>query len=651
MKELIIFLFILFIGNQVFSKLPEQKRQNLLNKLTKEITFDNLDEFKNIRFDFESSSLKDGINYDPARIKKIIEENDFPEEYNFLEDTNATVHVKDQQSCGCCWSHAATTALAYRYHKIGIEVDLSPQDALSCYLRDCEGNYLIDAQMNLVKNGTVTEGCLPFSSGDGRVVDECPTSCKDGSEYKKYFSQNLYETLDYYSEDSFYDIVTLIMDQLTTNGPLVSQIDVYQDFIDLNNNPQKCRYEVYHYDEKSDWVGGHNVVIVGYGLLNGKYYWLIQNSWGEEVCDHGFIKVEFGQVGVESVAFSAPYLPGDPETPTDINVSFKSINEVCDIEVATNSSLTKWENTLEITFQNTKGIKDFNYQCGVNSFSGGNNKLNCYYEVMNSFTFKGNYVFKTSRPLGTENKFILDDSFDGKSFKFWGYDTISPFYYIYFISEEGNRIMFRYKTTDESILPPIYPNEENSNALSNCNTLNNIKGVNFIYCDITKEELQYFNYPQSTYLPLVFDILCEYKQPILYVCLFDKQKYASFKIIQFKIKSKIIIDSTELDLVSKIEGNLDNYKNSNNSFISFINVEKNNINSTEIILCYIGQYKTTVTQTELKCNVVVSEGEKIRYDNLYLLPYYMTYTTDYPFQIIINDTIKADYESDHYFSH
>ena len=35
--------------------------------------------------------------------------------------------------------------------KHSVDVDLSPQDALSCYLRDCEGNYLIDAQMNLVK--------------------------------------------------------------------------------------------------------------------------------------------------------------------------------------------------------------------------------------------------------------------------------------------------------------------------------------------------------------------------------------------------------------------------------------------------------------------------------------------------------------------
>ena len=68
--------------------------------------------------------------------------------------------------------------------------------------------------MNLVKNGTLTEGCLPFSSADGISIEECPTTCKDGSEFKRYYSQNAYLTEDYLDEDSFYDIVALIMDQL-----------------------------------------------------------------------------------------------------------------------------------------------------------------------------------------------------------------------------------------------------------------------------------------------------------------------------------------------------------------------------------------------------------------------------------------------------
>ena len=61
--------------------------------------------------------------------------------------------------------------------------------------------------MNLVKNGTVTEGCLPYSSGEGTIVDKCPSSCKDGSQFIKYYAKNAYMTENYYSEDTFYEIV------------------------------------------------------------------------------------------------------------------------------------------------------------------------------------------------------------------------------------------------------------------------------------------------------------------------------------------------------------------------------------------------------------------------------------------------------------
>ena len=84
------------------------------------------------------------------------------------------------------------------------------------------------------------------------------------------------------------------MDQLITNGPLVTSIQVYYDFILLNNDPQKCHDEVYTYDGTSQNYGGHALAIVGYGFLDDKYYWLIQNSWGEEACDQGFVKIEFG---------------------------------------------------------------------------------------------------------------------------------------------------------------------------------------------------------------------------------------------------------------------------------------------------------------------------------------------------------------------
>jgi hypothetical protein len=109
------------------------------------------------------------------------------------------------------------------------------------------------------------------------------------------------------NEKNFLDLVTLIIDELITNGPLSVRYNIYEDFYSLGNKSMCGSDYVYTYDEKSEVLGGHGVVIVGYGFQNNKFYWLIQNSWGYEFCDDGFIKIEFGQVGIEEFAFSEPY--------------------------------------------------------------------------------------------------------------------------------------------------------------------------------------------------------------------------------------------------------------------------------------------------------------------------------------------------------
>ena len=219
-------------------------------------------------------------------MKELIDLYHFPEEYNFIEDTKAEISYKNQGNCNCSWSISSTTASSYRFHKKGINIDLSPQYPLSCYIKNCSyENYLIDTQLNLVKNGTVSEECLPFISKDQQLLDDCPSSCKNGSSLVKYYSQKAYSVDEYYSEENYYDIMLLTMDELIENGPIVAQLDLYQDLIEWNNNPEKCFDEVYKHKTQEEHIGKYYVTIVGYGYSYNKYYWLVQNSIGVEQCN------------------------------------------------------------------------------------------------------------------------------------------------------------------------------------------------------------------------------------------------------------------------------------------------------------------------------------------------------------------------------
>ena len=191
---------------------------------------------------------------------------------------------------------------------------------LSCYLGDCDnGYYLIDTQFLLVKNGTVTETCMPYSSENGTYIEKCQNECKNGEKFKKYKSKNAYSsTFDY--SDNYYDVVTIIIDQLINYGPVVSSIRAYSDLYDLIG--PNCKNEIYKYDGESEYEGGHAVVIVGYGYQDSKYYWIIQNSWGEYFCDNGFAKIEFGEINIEKVAFSEPYIENE-ENIEEKNISIK----------------------------------------------------------------------------------------------------------------------------------------------------------------------------------------------------------------------------------------------------------------------------------------------------------------------------------------
>ncbi len=654
MKRLFTYSILIILTLKVNSLLLPEQRDELLSKYTTKITSESSPSRDEVFYSADSE--EESYDYDADKIKGILSQYSFDQDFNFFQIYNATAKVKFQENCKCGWALSAASALSYRFKVKGLDLDLSPQYSLQCYLPDCKsGNNLLDPQLNLIKNGTVTEECLPYSSGDGQVSDICPKKCVDGTDIKKYYSQSAYLTEGLITNmDSYYQIVTLIIDQLISKGPVVARMSLYNDFIDFIKDKIKCTNEIYKYDGKSQFISAHAVVIVGYGLLNGHFYWLIQNSLGVDLCDNGFMKIEFGQCGIEKVAFSEPYIEEEGKEPYEIKLNFKKMNEDCTLDISYNSEdLEKWENTLEFNFKSEDDKRNFNIQCGAPSSKNFGKKFACYYEQKYYLNPMEKFKFKEYKSLGKDNKFIFGSIPKIQDFTYYGLSHITSNEMInkkFFVSEEGSKVILHFddEDKDKNYLPPIYSNDHSSIPLSDCKKIiihEEAENHNLIICELKQKEIDYFDeYKEENNNPIVYDTLCRKKQSAdTYVYKLDKEKYPVFKIKKIYLEQNFEISAeTQFNIETTIEGVIsDDFINQN--FMGFSSLESNNKNETYNIMCDTGKPDKANIDYNITCKFQISSEEgKKRYDNIYILPYIISYNLQYPFEVILKKEIKPE---------
>ena len=629
--------------------MTEEQRQYFLKKYTTKITFDTLEQdLNNIKNeDEEEEEEKNYIKYNKTKIDEIINKYGFATNFNYLDKNHINPIIKDQKNCSCCWSDSATTALAYGYQKIlNKEIDLSPQYAVSCYIKDCNvGNTILDAQLDLIVNGTVTEECFPFSSGN-KSIPACIDKCKNNETMIKYKAKNAYLTRDYYSEDTFYDIVALIMDQLHKFGPVVSGIELYQDFIHLGLDRYNCPKTIYRYDGVSLDAGGHALTIVGYGLKDDIYYWIAQNSWSDSFCDNGFIKIEFGQIGIEQVSFVEPYLPNNESIPKEISLSFKSIDALCELDVKVENSLKDVNNSFIINFEkessDINNNEEFKFICGKIKIVDKEEEIKCYFEERIPQKL-ATYKFKQIESLGTENKFIDNGSFQGLIFNYYSKDSIFPFLYnsqIFFVSEEGSQIVFKYDHYEnDNIINQIYSDINNNKNFRNC-YIYDFKDDKFIYCKINSDELDYFEYNNNANdKPVVFLSYCGKISSKTIVYRLNKTESPVFRIKRAYMDDiDKISRETEIKVVVNIEGSITQF-NKTQEFIIFGHII-HSIKTQIIYLCNTNISKNTNNEHEFICKPNLHSGN-FEFDSIYLEPLIIPLQTKIPYEIILSDTIKV----------
>lgn len=191
-------------------------------------------------------------------------------------EKGCVTEVKYQGSCGSCWAFSAVGALEAQLKlKTGKLVSLSAQNLVDCSTeakyenKGCNGGFMTSAFQYIIDNGGIdSEVSYPYKAMDGQC---------------KYDSKNRAATCSKYVELPFGEEDTL-KEAVANKGPVSVAIDA--------RHPSFFLYKSGVYFEKSctDDVN-HGVLVVGYGNLDGKDYWLVKNSWGLNFGDQGYIRM------------------------------------------------------------------------------------------------------------------------------------------------------------------------------------------------------------------------------------------------------------------------------------------------------------------------------------------------------------------------
>merc|ERR1740121_3553506 len=111
--------------------------------------------------------------------------------------------------------------------------------------------------------------------------------------------------------------------EIFLNGPVVAPLFLVDDFLVYRGGLyQEMPTATQLSDQRRQRII-HAVKIIGWGTMEGKSYWLVENSWGEDWGEHGFARVSAD--GEKNILIETYVLAGTPANKKlDLNDDFDS---------------------------------------------------------------------------------------------------------------------------------------------------------------------------------------------------------------------------------------------------------------------------------------------------------------------------------------
>ncbi|XP_048828969.1 pro-cathepsin H [Brienomyrus brachyistius] len=204
----------------------------------------------------------------------------YPDSVDWRKKGNYVTPVKNQGSCGSCWTFSTTGCLesvtAISTGKLPL---LSEQQLVDCAQafnnHGCNGGLPSQAFEYIKYNkGLMTEDDYPYTGRDG--------TCKFNPGKAAVFIKEVVN-ITKYDEMEMVDAVARL-------NPVSLAYEVTSDFMHYKDGI----YTSTECHNTTDMVN-HAVLAVGYGEDNGTPYWIVKNSWGANWGQEGYFYIERGK--------------------------------------------------------------------------------------------------------------------------------------------------------------------------------------------------------------------------------------------------------------------------------------------------------------------------------------------------------------------
>lgn len=217
--------------------------------------------------------------------------------------------VMDQADCGSCYVASSSRMLSVR-HKIKTNnpdaIPWSINLPLHCseFNQGCKGGY-----GSLVSKWGEDVGLLPATCMRYDTKGSCKLECDlEKLEGKRYRAANHRFIGGFYGNSSS----RAMQEEIFHNGPIVVSFEPAEDFMFYSDGIYKSAKKMAPLSMMEriadPWVQvDHAVLATGWGVEDGKKYWMVQNSWGQDWGEDGFFRMarDEDESGIESIPEAA----------------------------------------------------------------------------------------------------------------------------------------------------------------------------------------------------------------------------------------------------------------------------------------------------------------------------------------------------------